>query len=192
LARLDAAFAGHHIEMVRLRASLKSGLLATVALGAAAMTQPVLADQPARHPTEIGAIVEAADVVAVAAEDGSRPAGPLAGLAALAAAILAVFSRKRLLRLLKQAAPVARAAAAAAVAAPAAAARAVGRAVAAPFRWILALASLALFSLLGFGMFDIEWAAGALAGVAAVLLFWISSARLSRAAARIRRSGVAG
>lgn len=169
---------------MKLGATSKSGLLATAALAASLAVLPALANDPAGHPTERVAAVEMIADPAFAMEDEPLPAGRLAGLAALIAALAAAFNWDRLGRLFNRAAPAVKAAAAAVVAAPGVAARAVGKVVAKPFRWVLAAFSLALFSLLGFGMYDVEWAAGVIAGVAAVLLFWVSSARLGRLVVR--------
>lgn len=170
---------------MKLGQSLKTGLLASAALAASLAAHPLAAAESARAPTEIVA-VPAAPQAPVVADETAIPVGRLAGLAAIAAAIAAAFNWKRLVRVAKRAAPAAKAAASAVAAAPVAVAKAVSSATTKPFRWILAILSLSLFSLLGFGMYDVEWAAGAVAGVAAVLLIWISSAKLSRVALRAR------
>ena len=118
-----------------------------------------------------------------------------AGLAALATAALAglfhLIGARRLKAFAAAAGPVAAKTAAAVVKVPVAAARAVGRAAASPFRFILLMGGLGIFALTGISLFDLEWTAGLALGavMTALAVFGINGAKraLALKPAKVKR-----
>lgn len=118
------------------------------------------------------------------------------GIAAFATAALAglfhLIGARRLKAFAAAAGPAAAKTAAAVAKAPIAAARAVGRAAASPFRFILLMGGLGVFALTGISVFDLEWTAGLALGavMTALVVFGINGAKraLALKPAKIKRS----
>jgi hypothetical protein len=164
------------------RTSFKFALLAATAL-AASGAGAAAAVAPAR--TEILAPVEHA-----ADEAAPLPAAAKLGIAAvLAAAFVNLVGLRRLHRLFVKAGPAAAKAAGAVAKAPVAAARAVVKAAASPFRFALLFGGLGLFALAGVGLYDVEWAAGLLAGLALAALGFRGASGVRRVFARTPAKG---
>lgn len=168
--------------------SLKFALLAASALVGAAGSAAHAAESAPAAPIHM----EAAPTVGHAADEiGAREAAPLLKHAGLAAAITGALAAlyqliggSRVRAFFGKAGPVAAKAARTVAAAPVKAARVVGRAAAAPFRFLLALLGLGLFALTGVGLYDVEWLGGLIAGAAVVALFWFAASGMKRTAAR--------
>lgn len=165
--------------------SLKFALLAASALVVTAGSAAHAGETAVATPIH----TEAALVVTHAADEtGAREAAPLlkhAGLAAAVTGALAALYRliggARVKAFFGKAGPATAKAARTVAAAPVKVARAVGRAAASPFRFLLALLGLGLFALTGVGLYDVEWLGGLIAGAAVVSLFWFAASGMKRA-----------
>lgn len=164
-----------------IRPGLRTALLAAASLTAVTVSVGHAAETARHQPAEI---VMAADSV-VSHEDPQSRASParLFGWAAFAAggaAVLArLLGRERIAEIGRTIAPAVRAAAAAS----AAAIQAVSRAVSAPIRFAAAFAALAAIGFAGLGLYDVEWAGGAIVGGGLVALAWAAAAGVRRFAA---------
>lgn len=173
---------------MRNRPHLKTALLAAASLTAAtaAVAHAAAAPPP---PVAIEHMVTAAD----AAPERTAPAisGKSAGLAALAAAALAGLARFIGLGRIKSALAVGAAAAgeaaSAGLAATQSAVKAVGRVIASPFRAVALFAGLAVVALAGVGLYDVEWAGGAVIGAlfTAALILGVGKLRKMLVPARL-------
>jgi hypothetical protein len=156
--------------------SLKTALLATVALGTSAFhAAPQAAPLSATEivaPSPVAAAVLSVDE---AVDPMVKRVGWIAAGAAVLAAIGGFVGWTRIQRALVSVGPALVKVAGTAAAAPVAAAKAVAKAVSKPIRLVTIGASLALFSLLGLGLYDVEWLGGLLAGIAMVILAWASN-----------------
>lgn len=147
---------------------LKAALLAAISLTAASVAVAHAADAVPVEPVAIEHAVQSADHD----QDRASPAviAQKVGLAAALAAGLAGLARLIGFRRLKKVAAATAVAAAkvasAGAAATATAVKAVGKAVASPFRYLMLLASLAVAALAGVGLYDVEWAGGLIFGAA--------------------------
>lgn len=145
---------------------LKTALLAAASLTAASVAVAHAADAAPVEPVAIEHAVQSADHD----QDRASPTviAQKVGLAAALTAGLAGLARligfRRLKKVAAATAVAAGKAASAGVAATATAAKAVAKAVASPFRYVLLLASLAAAALAGVGLYDVEWAGGLVFG----------------------------
>ncbi len=161
----------------------KIGLLAAtavVATSAAAAPAAIERAAPIEH-----AYAEIAPTTPIPA----RKTGLIAAAAATLAALAGAIGWRRIRAALAVAAPTVTTAARAMAAAPAQAAVAVRRAISSPLRQVAILAAVGMFLLAGFGLYDVEWAGGVLAGAIAIILTR-RSWRPSPLAHAGRRSGV--
>lgn len=155
----------------------KAALLAGAALVPGAAAAPAAFQSSSPTEIAIGApsvIVHQADEIETLLV---RKAGWLAAGAAVLAALGGLVGWKKIKRAFLAAGPMAAGAIRAAAASPARAARAIGAAAARPLRIALAFASLGLFALFGIGLYDVEWAAGLVAGALAVALVWAATGK---------------
>ncbi len=163
-----------------------------IAASAALSTAGAYEMDPAAHPATVAVeapLAHAADHADKAenAKPGAKKWALLAAAASSLAGIIKLVGPRRVVKIVSEGATkTARAAATGA----SVAVKAVGRAVASPFRFIALLGGLALFALTGAGLYDVEWIIGLLTGaaLAGMGLFGLWKTKRALAPVKVRQN----
>ena len=192
--RIESAPRSSHVHMQNMAKQMdrarktKIALLAAASVfagAAAAAPAHAIGDDPMAQPTVIEAAAISTDHAGDAADQRQSPAAAKWALLGAAAGVLAglvklVGARK----IARVAGATASRAAKVSVEAVAGAARVTGRVFAKPARFFGLMAGLALFSLTGLWLFDLEWLGGLLAGAALAGGVFLSAAKMRNFFAR--------